>query len=125
MSEDEPSATVTHLEPAPLADVQHLIRIQASAEALIEELHQLRSAPDANTRRRLVEIDTALTEQLDKSLGTGLRAEYHRLSPPPSASDVSIDELRIGLAQLEGWLGGLLAGITVAIQTPGPIRKPE
>ena len=66
------------------------------------------------TRYRLAEIDRALTEQLEDILDPSLRSELRQLVDHPPIPDSSQDEIRIALAQLEGWVGGLLGGLAMS-----------
>jgi len=100
--------------PAPVANVARLVRIQASTHWLLEELHALRGSIDLKTHYRLAEMDRALTEQLDEILDMSLRSELHHLVDHPPIDDSSQDEIRIALAQLEGWIGGLLGGLAMS-----------
>ena len=111
------SATATPAAPAPepVANMGRLIRIQSSVQALLGELHGLHEAPDPATRHRLVDLERELTQALDDILDERLRLELHRLVLELPLQGSSADEIRIALAQLDGWLTGLLTGLTIVV----------
>lgn len=118
----------TEAPPDNLSNVAHLLRIQASLHALLEELHSLRGPLDNATQERFVALDRELARELEGTVERPLREELQRLLGAILEASVGADGVRVVLAQLEGWIDGLLAGLTVTVGAEGqraPSPSPE
>jgi hypothetical protein len=95
-------------------DPVKVMRIGTSLLRLLDEVH---SGPlDEQARARLAEIHQRSVEELQDGLAPGPAEELERLwQPLTSESPASEEELRIGQAQLSGWIGGLVQDIQTAI----------
>lgn len=84
---------------------------------ILQILAEMRSAPlDDAARMRLAEIHDRSVKELQDGLAPGLAEELHRLwQPLAQGSPASGEELRIGQAQLAGWIAGLIHGIQTAL----------
>ena len=91
-----------------------VMRIGTMIKQLLEEV---RSAPlDDASRVRLRGILSSSVRELEEGLAPELRDELNRLSTPFADDTTPSDaELRIGQAQLVGWLEGLFQGIQTAL----------
>jgi hypothetical protein len=91
-----------------------VMRIGTMIKQLLEEV---RSAPlDDASRNRLRKILSQSVTELEEGLAPDLRDELNRLSTPFAEGTTPSDaELRIGQAQLVGWLEGLFQGIQTAL----------
>ncbi len=91
-----------------------VMRIGTMIKQLLEEV---RSAPlDEASRVRLREIHARSIKELEEGLTPELRDELERLSLPFTEDSVpSESELRIGQAQLVGWLEGVFHGLQTAL----------
>ncbi len=91
-----------------------VMRIATMIQKLLEEQ---RSAPlDEASRRRLAELHTQSITELRQGLSPEVGDELARLSKPFATDGTPTDdELRIGQAQLVGWLEGLFQGIQTAL----------
>lgn len=91
-----------------------VMRIGTMIKQLLEEV---RAAPlDEASRNRLRDIHRASITELEDGLAPELREELERLSLPFTEEATPSDaELRIGQAQLVGWLEGLFHGIQTAL----------
>jgi hypothetical protein len=91
-----------------------VMRIGTMIKQLLEEV---RSAPlDDASRVRLRSILSSSVRELEEGLAPELRDELNRLSTPFADDTTPSDaELRIGQAQLVGWLEGLFQGIQTAL----------
>jgi Protein of unknown function (DUF2587) len=105
--EEEPSITDLVEQPAKVMRIGNMIR---------QLLEEVKSAPlDEASRARLREIHAASIKELEDGLAPELIEELERLSLPFTSETPSDAELRIGQAQLVGWLEGLFHGIQTAI----------
>jgi Protein of unknown function (DUF2587) len=91
-----------------------VMRIGTMIKQLLEEV---RAAPlDEASRQRLMEIHRRSIIELEDGLAPELRDELERLSLPfGEGVTPSEAELRVGQAQLVGWLEGLFHGIQAAL----------
>src|ERR1700722_19222071 len=90
-----------------------VMRIGSMIRHLLEEV---KSAPlDEQSRARLKEIHQNSIKELEDGLAPELVAELERLSLPFGDETPSEAELRVGQAQLVGWLGGLSPGIQTTL----------
>jgi Protein of unknown function (DUF2587) len=95
-------------------DPVKVMRIGTSLLHLLDEVHN--GPLDELARARLAEIHQRSVEELQDSLAPGPAQELERLwQPLTSESPASEEELRIGQAQLSGWIGGLVQDIQTAI----------
>jgi len=95
-------------------DPVKVMRIGTSLLHLLDEVHN--GPLDELARARLAEIHQRSVEELQDSLAPGPARELERLwQPLTSESPASEEELRIGQAQLSGWIGGLVQDIQTAI----------
>lgn len=90
-----------------------VMRIGSMIKQLLDEV---RSAPlDDKGRARLAEIHRRSISELKDGLAPELVEELDRIALPFSDDGPSDAELRIGQAQLVGWLEGLFHGIQTAL----------
>lgn len=87
-----------------------VLRIGAMILQLLDEVH---AGPlDDAARTRLAEIHDRSVKELQDSLAPGPAGELRRLwQPLTGGSPASDEELRIGQAQLAGWIAGLIQNI--------------
>jgi hypothetical protein len=95
-----------------------LWRIEGSLTAVRAEIAQLESLDDAGLRARVGELERRWRAELAAVLPDSVLGELRELFE--WADDVPADpsELRIGLAQLSGWLDGLISGLDVLVREP-------
>jgi hypothetical protein len=104
--------------PTPLTDLvsqpAKVMRVGAMIKQLLEEV---KAAPlDEASRARLAEIHRASLDELEDGLAPELVEELERLTLPFSTEVIPTEaELRIGQAQLVGWLEGLFHGIQTTL----------
>ncbi|HEY7223396.1 MAG TPA: bacterial proteasome activator family protein [Micromonosporaceae bacterium] len=91
-----------------------VMRIGSMIKQLLEEV---RAAPlDEKARARLSEIHRRSIEELESGLAPELVSELDRIALPFEEGVTPTEaELRIGQAQLVGWLEGLFHGIQAAL----------
>jgi hypothetical protein len=95
-------------------DPVKVMRIGTSLLHLLDEVHN--GPLDEQARARLAEIHQRSVEELQDSLAPGPAEELERLWQPLTRESLgSEEELRIGQAQLSGWIGGLVQDIQTAI----------
>ncbi|WP_104044775.1 proteasome activator [Arthrobacter sp. ZGTC412] len=95
-------------------DPAKVMRIGTSILRLLDEVH---NAPLDDARARLAHVHQRSVEELQDGLAPGPAEELRRLwQPLTSASSASEEELRIGQAQLSGWIGGLVQDIQSTIE---------
>jgi hypothetical protein len=113
------SATVALPEEERVKKPGELWRIEGSLTAVRAEVGQLESLDDAGLRARLAELERRWREELGTVLPDSVLGELHEFFD--WADDVPADasQLRIGLAQLAGWLDGLISGLDVLVREPG------
>lgn len=95
-------------------DPAKVVRIGTSVMRLLDEV---RDGPlDDDAKARLAQIHERSVEELQDSLASGPAEELQRLwQPLTTEAAASEEELRIGQAQLSGWIGGLVKDIQAAI----------
>jgi len=104
--ESDPSALVG--QPA------KVMRIGTMVKQLLEEVRA--ASLDEEGRKRLRDIHSASIQELKDVISPELGEELDRLSLPFDEDRVPSEaELRIGQAQLVGWLEGLFHGIQTAL----------
>lgn len=86
---------------------------------ILQLLDEVRAGPlDDAARTRLAEIHDRSVKELQDSLAPGPAGELRRLwQPLTGGSPASDEELRIGQAQLAGWIAGLIHNIQTAAAT--------
>jgi len=85
------------------------IRLSDMIRSILDELH--RSAPDGSlARERLAAVYGSALVELGSTLSDPLLDELANLQTGSIDDSSSIDEVRIALAQLSGWVLGLLLG---------------
>ncbi len=91
-------------------DPAKVVRVGTSLMRLLDEV---RTGPlDDDAKGMLAHVHERSVEELRDGLAPGPAAELQRLwQPLTSGSSVSEEELRIGQAQLSGWIGGLVQDI--------------
>ena len=95
-----------------------LWRIEGSLSAVRAELDQLGSLDDPALRARVAQLEHRWYEELGAVLPEAVLGELHRFLDWADDAQPGASELRIGLAQLSGWLDGLIAGLGVSIGEP-------
>ncbi|MFF1254751.1 proteasome activator [Pseudarthrobacter sp. NPDC058329] len=97
--------------PGRLADdPAKVLRIGTSIIRLFEEARS--GILDDDARARLAHVHQRSVEELQDGLAPGPAGELQRLwQPLTNEASASEDELRIGQAQLSGWIGGLVQDI--------------
>ncbi|MCP2338018.1 bacterial proteasome activator family protein [Actinomadura rupiterrae] len=105
---DEKSVAEMVEQPAKVMRIGGMIR---------QLLDEVKAAPlDEASRARLREIHKSSIKELEDGLAPELVAELERLSLPFTEDKIpSESELRIGQAQLVGWLEGLFHGIQTTL----------
>lgn len=114
MADPDQSAADPGQEPI---DAARLLRYAVSLQAMVEEL---RSIPVPLAVERMSAIVGERIEDADRILPPALAAELHRLVHPLLATGETDRDLRVVLAQLDGWLGGLIGEISVIVPEPPP-----
>jgi hypothetical protein len=96
-------------------DPAKVVRVGTS---LIRLLDEVRTGPlNDDARVRLAHVHQRSVEELRDGLAPGPAAELQRLwQPLTSGSSVSQEELRIGQAQLSGWIDGLVQDIQSSLE---------
>lgn len=95
-----------------------LWRIEGSLTAVRAEITQLESLDDSGLRSRVSELERRWRAQLAAVLPDPLLGELHDLFDWLGDVPADPSELRIALAQLSGWLDGLLSGFDAMIREP-------
>ena len=108
-----PGPSAASHEPA--INANQLWRIEGSLSAVRSEVQRLCPLDDPCLKARLVLLEQGWRSELERALPSSLAAELHALLDWLGSEDASAGELRVGLAQLEGWVEGLLSGPGVLI----------
>lgn len=95
-----------------------LLRIAGSLSAVREEVDQLDSLDDAVLQARLVELERRWRAELGAALPESVLDELHRFFDWIDDLPAGPSELRIGLAELAGWLDGLISGLGASTVEP-------
>ena len=88
-----------------------LWRIEGVLAAMRAELAQIESAGGEDLRRRAAAIEERCRRDLSGALPPSLVPELDRLLSWSDRGLHTDGELRVALAQLDGWLGGVLSGL--------------
>lgn len=95
----------------PVSDPRELWRIEGSLAAVRSELNQLTAIDDARLHARVAAMQRSLRSELEAIVPAALADEVHGLFDWAGDDRASPDELRIGFAQLEGWVEGFLSAL--------------
>lgn len=93
-----------------------LWRIDGSLVAVRAEVDQLESLDDASLRDKIGELERRWRAELVAVLPESVEQEIHAYFDWLGAEAAGPSELRIGLAQLAGWLDGLTSGLSVSVR---------
>ena len=105
-------------------DPGELFRLDWSLTAVRSEVRQLRDLDDPILRARLALLEQRWVSELQRILPDSLHSEFHGLLDWLRNEKLSSAEIRLGLAQLEGWLDGALSGMgLVVVRPPGEPGK--
>jgi hypothetical protein len=105
-------------------DPGELFRLDWSLTAVRSEVRQLRDLDDPILRARLALLEQRWVSELQRILPDSLHSEFHGLLDWLRNEKLSSAEIRLGLAQLEGWLDGVLSGMgLVVVRPPGEPGK--
>lgn len=109
-------------------DPGELFRLDWSLTAVRSEVRQLRDLDDPILRARLALLEQRWVSELQRILPDSLHSEFHGLLDWLRNEKLSSAEIRLGLAQLEGWLDGVLSGMGLVVvhrpDEPGQARAP-
>jgi len=82
------------------------------ADMIDTMVHEVHAAPiDDAARVRLLSLYRAILVEVGSTLSDALLEELARLQTVTTDPSCSIDEVRVAMAQLEGWLHGLIEGM--------------
>ncbi|HTT87338.1 MAG TPA: proteasome activator [Acidimicrobiales bacterium] len=95
-----------------------LWRIEGSLTTVLSELRQLEQLDEEPLRRQLASLERRWRAELDAILPEPLLDEMHRLFDWAGDERASTAELRVGLAQLEGWVSGALSEMGIPFVEP-------
>jgi|GEM_PF-5329811 len=98
-----------------VSDPAGLFRLDWSLSAVRSEVRQLRDLDDPSVRARLASMGQRWLAELQRILPSSMHSELHRLLDWFSSDKLSSAEIRLGLAQLEGWLDGVLSGMGLVV----------
>ena len=101
-----------------IRDLGELWRIEGSLTAVRAEVDQLATLDDERLRTRLADLELRWRAELDAVLPSSLSGELHALLDWAGVPEASASEVRLGLAQLEGWLDGVIAGTGLVLVGP-------
>lgn len=96
-----------------------LWRIEGSVSAVRAEISQLTSLDDEELRTRIAELERRWRAELIAVLPESVVPELHDYFDWLGEVPPRVSELRIGLAQLSGWLDGIIVGLGVSIGPGG------
>jgi len=95
-----------------------LWRIEESLSAVRAEVAQLEALDDVSLAARIGRLERRWREELLVTLPESVGGELHGYFDWLGEAAASPSELRIGLAQLSGWLDGLMSGLGVSSARP-------
>lgn len=124
MRDEEPVLTVLQGTGgrAVVNDPARALRSATSVRAVLEELRGVDDGTDG-VRERLASILTTVRSEVGEVLTPDLVEELEAMKlPDPSTAPVS--DLRLGLAQLLGWLEGLFHGVSADLVGTQEDREP-
>ncbi len=104
-----------------------LLRLQSELEALAVEVHHLgEDATDRAVWARVSHVLPAILAQLQSVMAEPEQGEMHTFFDwIAEGGALSEDELRVAVAQLLGWVDGVISGIRVAMILAEPAAAPE
>ena len=97
-----------------------LWRIEGSVSAVRAEIAQLTSLDDEALRTSIAELERRWRAELIAVLPESVVPELHEYFDWLGEVPPHVSELRIVLAQLSGWLDGIIVGLGVAISAESP-----
>jgi hypothetical protein len=97
-----------------------LWRIEGSLTAVRQEVNALQGVDEERLRDRVAALERRWRTELDTVLPESLVDELHRFLDWSGETGAGSSELRIGLAQLEGWLDGVISGMGFVVVEPPP-----
>lgn len=97
---------------ATAAEAERFFRILTTAHALLEEAHA--STLDDSARHRLIQLSDQLLLDAENVLPHPLCDELEALTAALD-QDVTTSELRVALAELVGWLRGVLVSTPLMV----------
>lgn len=104
------------LDEGTIVSVPGFFRVAGMLEELRDEIRQ--PILDDRARERLrIALDSALAE-LQGVLSPDLFAEFERLRSRIEGPHLTTDELRVGYAELVGWLHGVLGLARITVSLP-------
>jgi hypothetical protein len=118
--QEQARGKVQDLEEQRVRKPGELWRIEGSVSAVRAEIAQLRSLDDEAVRARIAELERRWRAELVAVLPESVLPELHEYFDWLGEVPPRVSELRIGLAQLEGWLDGIIVGLGVSISTQVP-----
>lgn len=102
-----------------------LVRIAAQLEAIAYELRLQGSAIDDQLRGPLAALERNLVREAEAVLGQPVHEEVAALFSWLGNPSLSCDEVRLGLAELLGWVQGLLGGVRFVSEPGSPSLQAE
>ncbi len=96
-----------------------LWRIEGSVSAVRAEIGQLTSLDDEALRTRIAELERRWRAELVAVLPESVVPELHEYFDWLGEVPPHVSEVRIGLAQLAGWLDGIIVGLGVSVSGEG------
>lgn len=99
-------------------NADELWRIEGSLSAVRSEVHHLKALDDRPLLERIAALEQDWLVELEGILPETLVQELHGLLDWWGSAEPSASELRIALAQLEGWLDGVIAGLGFVVVEP-------
>lgn len=96
-----------------------LWRIEGALAAVRAEVGELAALDNAALRERLAGLERRWRTELVAVLPESVEDELHRYFDWLGDAGAGLSELRVGLAQLAGWLDGLTSVLTVPIEDGG------
>jgi hypothetical protein len=95
-----------------------LWRIQSTLAAVRAELGQLGSLEDAELRTRLGALERRWRAEIEQLVPASVGGELEELAGWAGEGNASPSELRVGLAQLQGWLEGFMSAMGIVVAPP-------
>ena len=100
-----------------------LLRIEGSLAAVRSEVDQLGELRDEHLRARLATLERTCRTELEAILPDPLGSELHQFLDWSGRAEAGDAELRLGLAQLEGWVDGVISALGFVIVKPAPATE--
>lgn len=99
-----------------------LVRVADMLGRVEEEL--ARSPASDSVHDRVLELYGAALEEAEQALSGELVAELVRLHAPDGRADLTMDEIRISIGQLHGWIDGTLEAAMCGLEPIGTDEAP-